>query len=154
MCYTRTELVVVGYEIDYRSAEVNKVKNNGRIVGNHSKVILHIDTFLSDVDTRIVHLDILVIISENRMVFEIESQVIKSDVIRDCACVPVDDAVTGQAPKLFIALEPDAEYDAKAFKSFLAEVLDASKQPKIVEIIDEIPRTFNGKIKRNELMER
>ena len=85
---------------------------------------------------------------------EIESQVIKSDVVRDCACVPVDDAVTGQAPKLFIALEPDAEYDAKAFKSFLAEVLDASKQPKIVEIIDEIPRTFNGKIKRNELMER
>jgi len=85
---------------------------------------------------------------------EIESQVIKSDIIRDCACIPVDDAMTGQAPKLFIVLEPDADYDAKAFKSFLTEVLDANKQPKIIEIIDRIPRTFNGKIKRNELMNR
>ena len=83
---------------------------------------------------------------------EIESQVIKNDAVRDCACVPVDDAMTGQAPKLFIALEPDAEYDAKAFKSFLTEVLDANKQPKIIEVIDQIPRTFNGKIKRNELI--
>ena len=85
---------------------------------------------------------------------EIESQVIKSDIIRDCACIPMDDAVTGQAPKLFIALEADAEYDAKAFKSFLTKVLDANKQPKVVEVIDQIPRTFNGKIKRNELMAR
>ena len=85
---------------------------------------------------------------------EIESQVIKSEVVRDCACVPIDDAMTGQAPKLFIALEPGSDYDAKAFKAFLAEALDANKQPKIVEVIDEIPRTFNGKIKRNELMAR
>ena len=85
---------------------------------------------------------------------EIESQVIKSDMIRDCACVPIDDAMTGQAPKLFIVLEPDADYDAKAFKTFLSKVLDANKQPKIIEVIDRIPRTFNGKIKRNELMER
>ena len=84
---------------------------------------------------------------------EIESQVIKSDVVRDCACIPMDDAVTGQAPKLFIALEPDAEYDAKAFKSFLTKVLDANKQPKVIEVIDQIPRTFNGKIKRNILIE-
>ena len=85
---------------------------------------------------------------------EIESQVIKSSMVRDCACVPVDDPLTGQAPKLFIALEPDTEYDAKAFKSFLAEVLDANKQPKYIEVIDQIPRTFNGKIKRNELRDR
>ena len=84
---------------------------------------------------------------------EIESQVIKSDLIKDCACVPVDDVITGQAPKLYITLEPDAAYDAKAFRAFLAKVLDANKQPKYVEIIDVIPRTFNGKIKRNELRE-
>lgn len=82
---------------------------------------------------------------------EVESMVIKSNIVDDCACVPVDDALTGQAPKLFIALKDGACYDAAEFKSFLAEVLDASKQPKYVEIIDEIPRTFNGKIRRNLL---
>ncbi len=84
---------------------------------------------------------------------EIESRVIRSDMIADCACIPVDDPLTGQAPKLFIALNGDAEYDARAFKIFLSEVLDANKQPKYIEIIDEIPRTFNGKIKRKDLIQ-
>ena len=83
---------------------------------------------------------------------EIESMVVKNIWIKDCACVPVDDRLTGQAPKLYIALEDGAEYDDRAFKSFLSEVLDANKQPKYIEIIDNIPRTFNGKIKRTELV--
>ncbi len=83
---------------------------------------------------------------------EIESMVIRSDMIADCACIPVDDPLTGQAPKLFIVLNSDEEYDAKSFKIFLSEVLDANKQPKYIEIIDKIPRTFNGKIKRKDLM--
>lgn len=87
---------------------------------------------------------------------EIESIVIKNPMVMDCACIPVKDALTGQAPKLLVALENGAAavYDAREFKSFLQENLDANKQPKFIEIIDEIPRTFNGKIKRNLLMDR
>lgn len=92
---------------------------------------------------------------------EIESVVIQNPAIRDCACIPVKDALTGQAPKLLIvpedrknAASTPAIYDEKAFKAFLAANLDASKQPKYIEIVDEIPRTFNGKIKRNVLLER
>ena len=92
---------------------------------------------------------------------EIESIVIKNPVIKDCACIPVNDALTGQAPKLLIVLEQggngqdeESSYDARDFKTFLQENLDANKQPKFIEIIDEIPRTFNGKIKRNQLMDR
>lgn len=83
---------------------------------------------------------------------EIESIVIKNESVDDCACIPVRDPLTGQAPKLFIKLRENAEYDRKSFKAFLAEHLDANKQPKYIEIIDEIPRTFNGKIKRNVLI--
>lgn len=99
---------------------------------------------------------------------EIESIVVQNPIIKDCACIPVKDALTGQAPKLLIVLEDDvvpngkladadpdaAVYDAREFKAFLTDALDANKQPKYVEIIDEIPRTFNGKIKRNVLLER
>lgn len=92
---------------------------------------------------------------------EIESVVIQNPAIHDCACIPVKDALTGQAPKLLIVPEgrenpasTPAIYDEKAFKAFLAANLDASKQPKYIEIVDEIPRTFNGKIKRNVLLER
>lgn len=85
---------------------------------------------------------------------ELEAIIVKNPIIKDCACIPVKDALTGQAPKLFIVLEDDDEYDAREFKAFLASNLDANKQPKYIEIIDEIPRTFNGKIKRNLLMEK
>ncbi len=82
---------------------------------------------------------------------EVEALVVKNVIIKDCALIPIEDALTGQAPKLFIALEDGCEYDAKAFRIFLSEIIDANKQPKYIEVIDEIPRTFNGKIKRNVL---
>lgn len=83
---------------------------------------------------------------------EIESIVIKHPDLTDCACIPVTDSLTGQAPKLYIVLNKNADYDKKAFKTFLSENLDANKQPKYIEIIDEIPRTFNGKIQRKKLI--
>lgn len=85
---------------------------------------------------------------------EIESSVTKHPNITDCACVPVKDPLTGQAPKLFLVLKDKEVYDQKSMKDFLAQTLDANKQPKFIEVIDEIPRTFNGKIQRNKLMER
>ena len=86
---------------------------------------------------------------------EIESVVIQNPMISDCACIPVKDKLTGQAPKLFVVLKNDQEnLKIKEFKSFLSANLDANKIPKFIEAIDEIPRTFNGKIKRNELIER
>jgi acyl-coenzyme A synthetase/AMP-(fatty) acid ligase len=87
---------------------------------------------------------------------ELEAIIVKNPVIKDCALIPVKDALTGQAPKLLIALEKEdgGEYDVKEFKKFLQENIDANKQPKFIEVIDEIPRTFNGKIKRNVLIDR
>lgn len=85
---------------------------------------------------------------------EIESIVMENPMIRDCALIGKKDAIVGQVPKLFIVIDPDHEYDAKAFKKFLMTEVDANKQPSIIEIIDEIPRTYNGKIIRRELVDR
>ena len=83
---------------------------------------------------------------------EIESIAIKHEGILDCAVVPISDPLTGQAPELFVSLEDEKEYNPKEFKNFLKTNLDANKQPKFIKIIDKIPRTFNGKIKRKELI--
>ncbi len=82
---------------------------------------------------------------------EIESVVLTSPMIADCACIPVPDPLTGQTPKLFIVPREPADFDRKAFKSFLSDALEAGKQPKYIECIDKIPRTYNGKIQRNKL---
>ena len=83
---------------------------------------------------------------------DIESAVIKNDIVKDCACIPIDDPLTGQAPKLYVVLEDGAELDLKEFKTYLAQVIDANKLPTRIEQIDEIPRTFNGKIIRKQLI--
>lgn len=85
---------------------------------------------------------------------EIESIVRKNPIIKDCACIGKPDKISGQVPKLFISLEDGAEYDDKSFKAFLMKEIDANKQPSVVEVIDEVPRTFNGKILRKELSNR
>lgn len=85
---------------------------------------------------------------------EIESVVVKHPQITDCACIPVEDSLTGQAPKLFISIRDPKQYDQKELKNYLLKNLDANKQPKFIEVIDEIPRTFNGKIQRKKLIDR
>lgn len=84
---------------------------------------------------------------------EIESIVIKHPQVSDCACVPMKDPLTGQAPKLFISLQDKDTYDQKELKRYLMKNLDANKQPKVIQVIDEVPRTFNGKIRRKDLIE-
>lgn len=85
---------------------------------------------------------------------EIEQEVMKNPIVKDCALIAKQDQISGQIPKLYIQLEDNSEYVAKEFKAFLAQALDANKQPQEIEIIDEIPRTYNGKIKRKELANR
>ncbi len=73
--------------------------------------------------------------------------------IMDACCVPVTDKVYGQIPKLFISINKSIEYDQNGFLEYLKEHIDSNKVPKQIEVIDEIPRTYNGKLLRRELVE-
>ena len=72
--------------------------------------------------------------------------------ICDCACIPVSNAVLGQEPKLFYVTEKNADVSEEAMYAFLKAHLEAYKIPKRMERLDQIPRTYNGKIQRNELI--
>jgi hypothetical protein len=82
---------------------------------------------------------------------EIENEVLKIEGIKDCGCISVKDAVKGEVPKLFVVMEPGRELDIKYIKTVLMGKMEAFKVPQFIEIIDKIPRTFNGKILRREL---
>jgi len=82
---------------------------------------------------------------------EIENIVVRHSLIKECACVPLKDERAGQVPVLFIVVEDAEKFNRQEFYSFLNENIDKNKVPKEVLIIDSIPRTYNGKIKRNEL---
>lgn len=84
---------------------------------------------------------------------EIEEVAMKCECVADCACVPVDSPLLGKEPKLFVVIQKDCVYDYNQIYQFLKERLEAYKVPKIIEEIEEIPRTYNGKIQRKKLMQ-
>jgi acyl-coenzyme A synthetase/AMP-(fatty) acid ligase len=73
--------------------------------------------------------------------------------IVDCACVPMEDKILGQVPKIFIVVDNKETFQKKDLKKFLKGYIDDSKMPRKIEIIDEIPRTYNGKIQRAKLLD-
>lgn len=83
---------------------------------------------------------------------EIEESVRKYPKIVDCACVPKADKMSGQVPKLFISVKNPEKFSKEEFYAFLETVIDGNKMPKEIELIDEIPRTYNGKLQRAKLI--
>ena len=77
---------------------------------------------------------------------EIEEVVATNDMIKECACIPISDEITGEAPKLFVVINDGFEFDEMLLHRFMLEKLEAVKVPKVIQVIDELPRTFNGKV--------
>lgn len=84
---------------------------------------------------------------------EIEEIVEKIDRIRDCACVPVKNERLGEVPKLYIVCESDFAMTNREIKNYIRQYLEDYKVPAQIEKISQIPRTFNGKIIRKQLIE-
>lgn len=84
---------------------------------------------------------------------EIEEQAIKYKDIVDCACIARTDDMCGQIPRLYIQVKNVKEYNEEKFREFLAMNLAVSRMPQEIVIIDEIPRTTNGKLLRRKLRE-
>ena len=83
---------------------------------------------------------------------EIEEVAGKYGQVLDCACVPMEDKLSGQVPKLYVVVQDKELFQIKDLLSFLRQSIDGNKMPKKVEVIEEIPRTSNGKIHRARLV--
>ncbi len=82
---------------------------------------------------------------------EIEDIVITYPGVMEAACIGKKDVVAGQIPKLFVVPKDLNSFDMNEFQTFLMNRIDRMKIPKIVELIDVLPRTFNGKLDRKAL---
>ena len=82
---------------------------------------------------------------------EIENAAKQIKGVIDCGCIPVDDAMLGSVPKLFVQTRSEAKFDPVAIRNELQGMLEPFKVPKYIVWIEKIPRTFNGKLIRREL---
>ncbi|MBO5371427.1 MAG: acyl--CoA ligase [Lachnospiraceae bacterium] len=83
---------------------------------------------------------------------EIEDVANQCPLIEDCACVPVDNPILGKEPKLYVVIKKGESFDEGEIYQFLKDRLENYKVPKLIEEINEIPRTYNGKIQRKALL--
>ena len=81
---------------------------------------------------------------------EVEDIVLQHPNVAECALVGKEDPSVGQVPKLYVVAKEGA-FDEDAFWAFLNERVDRAKLPKTVDVIDELPRTYNGKVDRKAL---
>lgn len=88
--------------------------------------------------------------------FEVESALMTHPAVVECAITGVPDDVRGQVVKATIVLAK--EYKEEANDKLIHEIQNHVKQvtapykyPRVIEFVDELPKTISGKIKRVEI---
>ena len=84
--------------------------------------------------------------------FEIESVLLEHDAVHEVAVTGVPDKIRGFAVKATIVLaegyEPSEEL-VKELQNYVKVNTAPYKYPRIVDFVKELPKTFNGKIRRS-----
>lgn len=81
---------------------------------------------------------------------ELESIVVASPAVVEAAVVGVADPLKGEVPLCFVVLKPEAEPEgiAATLKALVGEKLGKGFVPREVFVVDELPKTKNGKLLR------
>ena len=85
---------------------------------------------------------------------EVEDVLYGHPAVREAAVVGVPDGYRGETVKAFVSLRPGASADADELIAFCRERMAAYKYPRIIEFVDELPKTASGKVLRRVLRDR
>jgi long-chain acyl-CoA synthetase len=85
---------------------------------------------------------------------EVEDVLYGHPAVREAAVVGVSDAYRGETVKAFVSVRPGERVEADELIAFCRERMAAYKYPRLVEFVDELPRTASGKVLRRVLRDR
>jgi len=89
--------------------------------------------------------------------FEVESALISHPAVVECAVTAAPDPVRGQVVKATVVLAKGytpSEALVKELQNHVKHVTAPYKYPRIVEFVEELPKTVGGKIKRAEIRQK
>ena len=88
--------------------------------------------------------------------FEVESALMTHPAVVECAITGVPDEIRGQVVKATIILSKDYKGQEspeliKELQNHVKKVIAPYKYPRVIEFVDELPKTISGKIRRVEI---
>ena len=85
---------------------------------------------------------------------EVEEVLYRHPAVGECAVVGAPDPLKGEVVKAFIAVRRDARLDADEVVAFCRVSMAAYKVPRIVQFVEELPKSPTGKILKRVLREK
>jgi long-chain acyl-CoA synthetase len=85
---------------------------------------------------------------------EVEDVLYEHEAVREAAVVGVPDEYRGESVKAYVSLRPGKSVTPDELIAFTKQRMAAYKYPRLVEILDDIPKTVTGKLLRRELRAR
>lgn len=86
--------------------------------------------------------------------FEVEDALMKHPAVQECAVVAAPDEIRGNIVKAFVVLRDSGRQDeamVKELQDHVKGITAPYKYPRIIEFLQELPKTTSGKIRRVEL---
>lgn len=86
--------------------------------------------------------------------FEIESVLAEHPAVLECAVTGLPDPIRGNVVKATIVLKPGFEASdelKKELQTYVKTETAPYKYPRVIEFVDSLPKTVNGKIRRTEI---
>jgi acyl-CoA synthetase (AMP-forming)/AMP-acid ligase II len=111
---------------------------------------LDADGFLTLVDRS---KDMLVSGGENIYPAEIENALYQHEAVAECAVFGIPDHRWGEVPAAHVVLSPGATVTEEGLIDFCTSSIARFKRPRVVKIVDSLPKTPVGKVRKNELRE-
>lgn len=88
---------------------------------------------------------------ENVYPVEVEAAILELPEVATVAVIGVPDARWGEVPHAYVTLAPGASMDAETIREHLSGRLARYKIPRTVDIVEEMPTTATGKIRKEQL---
>ncbi|MBV7295735.1 AMP-binding protein [Corynebacterium sp. TAE3-ERU12] len=148
--------VMAGY---YRDPEATRQAFRGGYFHTGDLGVMHPDGYVQLLDRA---KDVVVSGGENISTIEVEQAVVSYPDVSDCAVIGVPDEKWGERPRAVVVLRPEAAGDsseqhnediANAIIAHCRAHIAGYKVPRDIVIVDELPRTSTGKVRKAELRE-
>ena len=95
--------------------------------------------------------DIIISGGENISAIKVENTLYTHPDVLECAVIAAPDPGWGEVPKAVISLKSGSQAGEKSLMAYCKERLPGFKTPKMIEFVDELPKTGAGKIRKVDL---